>query len=134
VRVFGRYLRVFGALPARRVPGFSAKTRRRLIVAAAITVALAPIWMLNTAVAFVGHSIVFPLSPFFLRQKLSALGAYATHRPWCLLRGHPEIDPLIARATESSACRAGYWRRWLQVESGGRPHRISCAGAMGPAS
>ncbi len=128
----GRFLRVCWRYVADVYRGFSAKTRRRLIVAAAVTLALAPIWMLNTAVAFFGNSIVFPLSPFFLRQKLSALGSYALHRPLCLLRSHPEMDPLIARATEEQRLPRGLLAAVVQVESGGKPHRISCAGAMGP--
>jgi soluble lytic murein transglycosylase-like protein len=132
VRVFGLYLRAFGRYLLGVYRGFSAKTRRRLLVAAAVALALAPIWSLNTAVAFFGNSIVFPLSPFFLKQKLAALGSYATHRPFCLLRGHPEIDPLIAHATEDQRLPRGLLAAVVQVESGGRPHRISCAGAMGP--
>ena len=113
--------------------GLQPKTRRRLVVAAAITTALAPIWTLNTAVSFFGNSVVFPLSPFFLRQKLSALGSYFAHRPFCLLRSHPEIDPVIARASDRQRLPRGLLAAVVHIESGGRPHRISWAGAMGPA-
>jgi soluble lytic murein transglycosylase-like protein len=109
------------------------KTRRRLVVAAAITIALAPIWALNTAVSFFGNSIVFPLSPYFLRQKVSALATYFAHRPFCLLRAHPEIDPIIARASARQRLPKGLLAAVVHIESGGRPHRISWAGAMGPA-
>ena len=69
-----------------------------------------PLALLNLSVAFFGSSAVFPLSPFFLKEKWHALGAYAKHR---LPRG-------LMNAVVS-------------VESGGRAHRISFAGAMGPA-
>ncbi len=108
------------------------RTRRRLLVATAIAMALAPLWLLNATVAFVGHTVIFPLSPFFLREKVSALVAYAGHRPFCLFRGHPEMAPLIARAGERQRLPRGLLAAVVQVESGGRPHRISRAGAMGP--
>jgi hypothetical protein len=112
--------------------GLSTRARRRLLVAAALTVVLAPIWMLNTAVAVVGHTVVFPLSPFFLKEKLSALASYAAHRPFCFFRAHPEMDPLIAEAGARQRLPRGLLAAVVQVESGGRPHRISRAGAMGP--
>jgi soluble lytic murein transglycosylase-like protein len=133
VRLFGSYLLRAGRYLAGVYRGFSPKTRRRVLVAAAVATALAPIWTLNTAVAFFGNSIVFPLSPFFLKQKLSALGSYAAHRPWCLLRDHPDMQPLIARATERQRLPKGLLAAVVYIESGGRPHRISWAGAMGPA-
>ena len=56
---------------------------------------LAPLALLNLAVAFFGNSVVFPLSPFFLRNKLAALGRYALHRPVCLFKGHADIDTAV---------------------------------------
>src|SRR5947199_350082 len=44
-------------------------------------VLLVPLCLINISVAVLGRCAVFPLSPFFLRQKLSALGRYAWHRP-----------------------------------------------------
>jgi hypothetical protein len=125
VRAFGSYL-----LGLYR--GFSTKTRRRLLVAAALTMALAPLWLLNVTVAFVGHTVVFPLSPFFIKEKVSALLAYAAHRPFCFLRGHPEMDPLVTEAGARQRLPRGLLAAVVRVESGGRPHRISRAGAMGP--
>jgi soluble lytic murein transglycosylase-like protein len=94
---------------------------------------LMPILLLNLTVAWVGHSAIFPLSPFFLKYKLQALGAYAWHRPKCALFGDEPITPqLLARAEQRNHLPCGLLGAIVQVESGGRPHRISSAGAMGP--
>ena len=110
----------------------SAKMRRRILLAIAVTMVLAPLWMLNAAVAFFGRTVVFPLSPFFLEEKMSALLSYAAHRPFCLVRAHPEMDPLIAEAGARQRLPRGLLAAVVRIESGGRPHRISAAGAMGP--
>jgi soluble lytic murein transglycosylase-like protein len=93
---------------------------------------LAPLCLLNLSVAFFGNSLVFPLSPFFLRNKVAALGRYALHRPLCLFRGHPSVDEAIARAETKHRLPRGLLGAMVQVESNGRVHRISSAGAMGP--
>jgi soluble lytic murein transglycosylase-like protein len=93
---------------------------------------LAPLCLLNLAVAFFGNSLVFPLSPFFLRNKTAALGRYALHRPVCLFRGHASIDDAVARAEAKQKLPRGLLAAIIQVESSGRVHRISSAGAMGP--
>jgi hypothetical protein len=108
------------------------KGRRRLLVAKVVLAVTAPIWLLNSAVAFFGHTVVFPLSPFFLREKLRALVTYAAHRPFCLGREHPEIGPLIESAEVRHHLPRGLLAAVIEVESGGQPHRISSAGAMGP--
>jgi len=95
-------------------------------------VLLAPLCLLNLAVAFFGNSLVFPLSPFFLRNKLSALGRYALHRPICVFTGHPPLEDLVARAEAKHHLPRGLLAAIVQAESGGRVHRISSAGAMGP--
>ena len=97
-----------------------------------LAVILAPMVALNLAVAFFGSSIVFPLSPFFLRNKLAALGRYAVHRPHCLIDGHPPLDEIVARAESKHRVPRGLLAALVQVESNGRIHRISSAGAMGP--
>jgi hypothetical protein len=125
-------VRAFWSYLWRRYRGFSPKIQRRLLVAAALTMALAPIWLINVTVAFVGHTVVFPLSPFFLEEKVSALVTYAAHRPFCFFRGHPEMDPLVASAGARQRLPRGLLAAVVRVESGGRPHRISAAGAMGP--
>lgn len=96
-------------------------------------VVCAPLALLNTAVAFFGSSVVFPLSPFFLKEKWHALGAYAKHRPLCLLTGHENLAPLAAAAEKKHGLPRGLMSAIVSVESGSRPHRISFAGAMGPA-
>lgn len=106
--------------------------RFRLVLAAFIAAVTFPIWLLNLAVAFFGNSVVFPLSPFFLREKVLALTTYAAHRPLCLAFPHPEMAPLVAQAEARHRLPRGLLAAVVQVESGGKPHRISRAGAMGP--
>lgn len=98
-----------------------------------VVVVCLPLLALNTAVSFFGNSVVFPLSPFFLKEKWQALGTYAKHRPLCLLVGHRELDGLAAAAEKRHGLPKGLMRALVTVESGGRAHRISFAGAMGPA-
>lgn len=95
-------------------------------------VLLGPIVALNSLVAWCGSTVVFPLSPFFLRAKAMALVRYAAHRPQCLAAEHPAIGPVIARAEARHRLPAGLLAALVQVESEGRPHRISPTGAMGP--
>ena len=94
--------------------------------------ALLPLCLLNLSVAFFGHSAVFPLSPFFLGNKVRALGKYAMHRPWCLFSGHDGLDGIVARLEKKHRLPRGLLAAIVTVESNGRPHRISPAGAMGP--
>ncbi len=98
----------------------------------AIAVCL-PLAGLNLSIAFFGNSAVFPLSPFFLKEKWHALGAYAKHRPLCLLTGHDELSTLASAAEKKHGLPRGLMQAIVQVESGSRAHRISFAGAMGPA-
>jgi soluble lytic murein transglycosylase-like protein len=126
--LLGRIRRAYLRLMQR----LSKKARLRVHLAAAALLLTAPVWMINVAVSFFGNSAVFPLSPYFLREKLSALGSYATHRPFCLITGHPETAPLVARAEARHHLPRGLLAAVIQVESAGRPHRISGAGAMGP--
>ena len=94
---------------------------------------LFPICLINVTVAWVGHSAIFPLSPFFLKYKLQALGAYAWHRPRCAIMGDTPLSaPLLAHAEQDHHLPCGLLGAIVQVESGGHPHRISRAGAMGP--
>jgi soluble lytic murein transglycosylase-like protein len=98
-----------------------------------VVLVCAPLLALNTAVAFFGNSVVFPLSPFFVQEKWQALKTYARHRPLCLLVGHGELSTLAAAAERKHGLPAGLMRAVVTVESGNRAHRISFAGAMGPA-
>jgi hypothetical protein len=110
----------------------SGRARLRFAVVAWVAVLTAPVWLINTAVAYYGRTVVFPLSPFFLREKSLALASYAAHRPFCAFVGHPDMPPVIARAEARQRLPRGLLAAVVQVESGGRPHRISAAGAMGP--
>lgn len=111
--------------------------RRKLLSARHVGIAagvlLAPLVALNLTVAFVGSTVVFPLSPLHLRDKLRALSAYAAHRPRCLVEAHPALGPMVARAEAQHRLPRGLLAAVVQVESNGRVHRISPAGAMGPA-
>lgn len=98
-----------------------------------VLVVCLPLVLLNTSVAFFGSSAVFPLSPFFVKEKAHALLTYAKHRPFCLLTGHPALPTLAAAAEKKHGLPRGLMSAIVSVESGGRPHRISFAGAMGPA-
>jgi hypothetical protein len=94
---------------------------------------LVPLLLINLTVAYAGRCVVFPLSPFFLRYKVEALEAYASHRQRCVLFDDaPLAPPLLARVEQRHRLPCGLLGAIVQVESGGKPHRISPAGAMGP--
>jgi soluble lytic murein transglycosylase-like protein len=94
---------------------------------------LVPICVVNLAVAWVGQCAVFPLSPFHLRYKVQALWAYARHRPRCVFVDDVSLaTPLLARVEQRHQLPCGLLGAILRIESGGNPHRISSAGAMGP--
>jgi hypothetical protein len=93
---------------------------------------LIPLCLINVSVSWLGRSSVFPLSPFYLRYKVSALIAYAWHRPRCVFVDDAPIAPLLARAEMRHRLPCGLLGAIVHVESGGHPHRISSAGAMGP--
>jgi soluble lytic murein transglycosylase-like protein len=95
-------------------------------------VVLIPLCLLNVTVAWVGRSAIFPLSPFFVKYKIQALGAYVLHRPRCVFSDDAPIAPLLARVEQRHRLPCGLLGAIVQVESGGKPHRISPAGAMGP--
>jgi soluble lytic murein transglycosylase-like protein len=94
---------------------------------------LVPICLVNLTVAWVGRCAVFPLSPFHLGYKVEALWAYAWHRPrHVFVDDAPLATPLLARVEQRYQLPCGLLGAIVQVESGGKPHRISSAGAMGP--
>lgn len=99
----------------------------------AVLVVCVPLLALNLSVAFFGSSVVFPLSPFFVKEKWSALKTYAKHRPLCVFTGHGDVLELATAAEKKYGLPRGLMRAIVEVESGSRPHRISYAGAMGPA-
>jgi soluble lytic murein transglycosylase-like protein len=118
--------------PARWLSHLHRKTNWQIKLLMGTLVLLSPIWMLNAAVAYFGNSIVFPFSPYFLREKAAALMTYFAHRPGCLFTGHPETAEIVARAESRHRLPRGLLGALVSVESNGRPHRISYAGAMGP--
>lgn len=95
-------------------------------------VVAAPLCALNLSVAFFGGSAVFPLSPFFLQEKATALKLYARHRVRCVFKGDPALAGIIVRAERKHGLPPGLLASLVEVESEGRVHRISPAGAMGP--
>jgi hypothetical protein len=99
----------------------------------ALLAVLLPICAINLAVAWVGRTKVSPVSPFHLGYKVEALGAYAMHRPHDVLVADVPLTPeMLARAEHEHHLPCGLLGAIVQVESGGQPHRISAAGAMGP--
>jgi soluble lytic murein transglycosylase-like protein len=98
-----------------------------------VLVAVTPLLGLNLTVAFVGHSVISPLSPFFLAEKWAALKLYGQHRPSCLLTGHEDLARVTAQAERDAGLPKGLMQAIVEVESDARSHRISYAGAMGPA-
>jgi len=98
-----------------------------------LLLALAPLLALNLSVAFFGRCWVYPLSLSFLGPKAKALAHYAVHRPRCLGLPHPELGPIAAFMERRHHLPRGLLAAVVEVESGGRVHRISRAGAMGPA-
>jgi hypothetical protein len=95
-------------------------------------VVLVPLCLINLSVSWFGRCAVFPLSPFYLKNKLSALAAYARHRPRCVFFDDAPLAPLLASAERRHRLPCGLLGAIVHVESGGKPHRISPAGAMGP--
>jgi hypothetical protein len=109
-----------------------ARPRFWLKIGAALVVLTAPIWTLNMAVSFFGRTAVFPMSPYFLRQKLAALGLYARHWVTCSPRDHESVDDLVKAAEIRHHLPRALLAAVIHVESNGYAHRISSAGAMGP--
>jgi soluble lytic murein transglycosylase-like protein len=58
---------------------------------------------------------------------------YLAHRPRCVLSGHKGLDALVAAAERKHGLPGGLFAAVVEVESKGSCHRISAAGAMGPA-
>src|SRR6266700_4604413 len=109
-----------------------ARPRFWIKVLAALVVLSAPIWTLNMAVSFFGRTAVFPLSPYFLREKVSALGLYARHWITCSPRDHESVGELVKQAENRHHLPRALLAAVIPVESNGYAHRISSAGAMGP--
>lgn len=102
----------------------------RWLLLAALPLAL--LCAFNLTVAFFGNSRIWPLSPFFLKERFEALTHYAKHRPRCLVRGHGDLGALVEETSRRHKLPPGLLAAVVQIESGTQPHRISRAGAMGP--
>jgi soluble lytic murein transglycosylase-like protein len=125
-------LRQAARLFTRAWRGLGGKARFRLKILVAILLLLAPLWTLNLAVAFFGRTAVFPLSPYFVREKIAALGTYARHWVRCTPRDHEDVDRLVKEAEIRHHLPRALLAAVIHVESNGYAHRISSAGAMGP--
>ena len=94
---------------------------------------LLPICLVNLAVAWVGRCSFLLERSQAPRYKVEALGSYAWHRPHCAVVADTLLTaPLLARAEREHHLPCGLLGAIVLVESGGQPHRISAAGAMGP--
>lgn len=98
-----------------------------------ILVTVTPLVLLNLTVAFLGSSIISPLSPFYVPEKWTALKLYVLHRPSCLFTGHDDLSDVVAQAERQAGLPKGLMQAIVEVESSAQCHRISYAGAMGPA-
>ena len=88
---------------------------------------LLPICLVNLAVAWVGRCAVFPLSPFHLKYKIQALGAYAWHRPRCAFFDDAPLTGAAARARragEPPAVRAARGHRAGRVGRAAAPDLV----------
>ncbi|MGC4115442.1 MAG: lytic transglycosylase domain-containing protein [Myxococcales bacterium] len=94
---------------------------------------MTPVCVLNLAAAGLGSTAIFPLSPFFLQEKAIAVGKNLAHRPRCILSGHSGLEALIDAAERKHGLPSGLFSAVVEVESKGSCHRISAAGAIGPA-
>jgi soluble lytic murein transglycosylase-like protein len=88
---------------------------------------------INGAVWFVSGSGPFPLDPRRLQAKVTALGAYAKHRGGCLIFKDADVLATARKAARKHGVDPDLFEALVEVESGLVAHRISAAGACGPA-
>jgi|ERR1700686_189904 hypothetical protein len=110
---------------------FRKRTRARLLrigLGATLGAAVATACV-NALVGWVSGGGPWLLDPRHFSDKAQALAAYARHRPGCMLTA--EQDPLAAvpRAAARNGIDPDLLTALVRVESGGRAHRISPAGA-----
>jgi hypothetical protein len=110
---------------------FRKRTRARLLrigLGATLGAAVATACV-NALVGWVSGGGPWLLDPRHFSDKAQALAAYARHRPSCMLTA--EQDPLAAvpRAAARNGIDPDLLTALVRVESGGRAHRISPAGA-----
>lgn len=119
--------------PPRRGFWRSLKRRTTQLLVLSLLVVVGSVIGLNLSVAFFGQTLVNPFSLRHIEAKRDALSLYASHRIRCLFTGHGDIDALVAEIAEKHHIDEHLLAALVEVESGARPHRISAAGAMGPA-
>ena len=91
-----------------------------------------PVMLLNGAVRLFGGGNPHLLSVLHLQDKARALGLLALHLPLHLFSGCQEDrDQLLRSAAAQHGLPLQFVQRVVATESGGHPHRISRAGAMG---
>ena len=105
-------------------------TRIALVLGAAACAAVAAV---NGGVWFVSGSGPFPLDPRHLRAKARALWTYARHRGGCLIFKDADVIATARKAARKHGVDADLFEALVEVESGSIAHRISRAGACGPA-
>lgn len=86
----------------------------------------------NGAVRWVSGGGPWLLDPRHLGAKAAALGAYARHRPLCLLLQEGEPIAAVPAAAARHGVDPDLLEALVRVESSGQAHRISPAGACGP--
>lgn len=115
-------------VPTRRARAFQRKVQG--LVVQGVVALLVGLALLNGAVRYTGGN-PFWLSPWYVREKVHALGALA----WHMLR-HPFLDceagtEPVARAARRHGLPESFLIAVARAETGARPHQISRAGAMG---
>lgn len=109
------------------------RARLKKALAWLLAMAAAPLVLLNGTVSIAGRNTIFPLSVSHLEDKAEAVKALARHLPGCIRGGHADhLDELIRQAEARNNLPTGLLAALIQVESGGKVHRISKTGAMGP--
>lgn len=103
---------------------------RRFAISFAL-LALTGLCLTNSAVRILGGGRPHLLSPFFLEEKLDALGTLAAHGLTCWRRPHPEPSSALIRAAKKHGVSPALLLAVGRAESNLEPHRISHAGAMG---
>ena len=107
-----------------------ALTRTALVVGALLAMAVSAV---NGGVWFVSGSGPFLLDPRHLGAKARALGTYARHRGGCLIFKDDDVIATARKAARKHGVEADLFEALVEVESGSIAHRISRAGACGPA-
>jgi len=109
------------------------KTAARRIAFVALAVACAAVATVNGLVVWVSGSGPFLLDPRRLGAKARALRTYARHRGGCLIWKDADVVETARKAARRHRVDPDLFAALVEVESGSVAHRISHAGACGPA-